>query len=128
MSDYTECIQRQSAGAEESCDPYSECEKFGWNPETGCDIGVDLPSSPVLRYAALPYAPYPPGGAPTSGSAKLRLSPNQFADLYRKSDCYKCQVRINVRQASKLTFGWKFWVGIGAGALGAMTLIATKNR
>lgn len=78
-------------------------------------------------YALLPYAPYPPGGVPTGGDPDLRVSSEEWARRAKESDCYKCHVRQDVKRASKLELSWMFWVGLGAGALGAMTLVLTRK-
>lgn len=78
-------------------------------------------------YELLPFAPYPPGGVPTGGDPDLRISSEEWARRARESECYKCHVRQDVSAASSLKLNWMFWVGIGAGALGAMTLVLNRK-
>lgn len=79
-------------------------------------------------YELLPFAPYPPGGTPTGGDPDLRISSEEWARRARESDCYKCHVRQDVKAASSLSVNWMFWVGLGAGALGAMTLVLKRRK
>lgn len=144
--EYSACLERRESGVkDEQCDPYAECSDV-------CPAVVRRPTSRLTRpdeaaaldrarahltlaehrqmfpeYVGMPRAPYPPGGAPTGGDPAFRMSADEFARRYRKTDCYKCQVRVNVRQAARLKPNWMFWAGAGTAALGAVLLVATKK-
>lgn len=79
-------------------------------------------------YELLPFAPYPPGGLPTGGDPDLRISSEEWARRAMDSECYKCHVRFDANRAARLRPNWMFWVGLGAGALGAMTLVLKRRK
>ena len=97
-----------------------------------------LPAVPHLKntkyhaafrnYDKLPYAPYPPGGTPTGGDPALRISSAEWARRAAESECFKCNVREDVKAASRLHLDWRFWVGVGAASLGTVTILLTSKK
>lgn len=103
--------------------------------DTGLELSKSrpnhLPERLWPRYQAwgsMPYAPYPPGGTPEFGIKELRISADEWARRARQSPCYRCEFEQRVKNASRLRFGWMFWTGLGAGALGLGMLAAMRFR
>jgi hypothetical protein len=133
---FSECISQRRQGSKRPCDPYELCgeppsvykltQSRLTRPSAGPTHLTDVSLHDDYRdYMMMSVAPFPPDGKPTGGATGVSVE--ELAELYKNSDYYKCQVDVNVRHAAALRLDWKFWVGLGAGALGVTLLVATKK-